>query len=254
MEDITEPQKPKRKTWACSSILLVLLGILACFFFSVFTTWVKPDDTCILSGVGLYTFVVGSYRTNCYVVVCEETSEAMVIDPGADYHRIYGAILWNDWKVTKIVCTHGHLDHNSATAPLRKATGAMLYRHKKADLLAQTQAKLHLKENAVFTVAPSDQYFIEGDAVEFGNLSFQVLYTPGHSPGGVCLRLDEILFTGDTLFRESVGRTDFQGSSKRQLCTSIKNKLLKLPEDTIVLPGHGPTSTIGHELKHNPFL
>ena len=254
MEDITEPEIPKRSSWTCSTIVLVCLGVLTILAFTIFTSYVKPDDTCILDNMGLYTFVVGSYRTNCYVVVCLDTKEAMVIDPGADFYRIYGAIYWNGWKVTRIVCTHGHLDHNGVTAPLRDATPSMLYRHKKADLFAQSLAKTHLKENAPLLVAPADQFFVEGDAVEFGNLSFKVFHTPGHSPGGVCLYLDGILFSGDTLFRESIGRTDFQGGSKRQLITSVRNKLFKLPENTVVMPGHGPTSTIAHELEHNPFL
>ncbi len=254
MEDITEPKKKKKSSWCCSFFILIALGTLGSCMATVGSSLVTPDDSCQIGGVGLYTLVVGPGRTNCYIVVCEETKEAMVVDPGAEPHRIISTIKWNDWKLSTIVITHSHSDHNLGAASLHQSSQAVLYRHKKADAAILATKKRFLKEDVDKYVVAADEYLAQGDTVEFGNLSFEVIHTPGHSPGGLCLYREGILFSGDTLFKETVGRTDFIGGSQRQLISSIRNKLLNLPDVTVVLPGHGPTTTIGHERKNNPYL
>ena len=186
-------------------------------------------------------FKVGWLFTNCYVVGCEETKEAVLIDPGleteAEAEMILDYIKQNGFRIKHIINTHGHPDHVSGNAVMKEATGASILIHKKADDCVKADKKL-----------------CDGDIIKIGNFKLVVLHTPGHTPDGICLLGDNVVFTGDSLFAGSIGRTDFLGGSFRQLITSIKTKLLTLPDSFKVYPGHEDVSTIGDEKIYNPFL
>lgn len=192
--------------------------------------------------------IVGLISTNCYVV--RVGGEVMVVDPGGDAERILGEL--DGAKPRYIVNTHGHPDHLGAVSAIIKATGAPLLIHEAdADMLKGSSGAL----NGIFTPAPTaDRYLEDGDEFDLGDVTFTVFYTPGHTPGGICLYTPGVVFTGDTLFAGSIGRTDLGGGDYKKLIESIKDKLLTLPLDTKVLPGHGPESTIALERATNPFL
>jgi len=186
-------------------------------------------------------FKVGWLSTNCYVVGCEETKEAALIDPGleskAEADQILDFIKQNDFHIKYIINTHGHPDHISGNATMKKATGAPILIHERDAERVQADRKLR-----------------DGDVIQVGNFKLVVLHTPGHTPDGICLLGDNVVFTGDSLFAGSIGRTDFPGGSFQELMQSIKTKLLHLPDHFKVYPGHESFSTIGDEKKYNPFL
>ena len=185
-------------------------------------------------------FTFGMYLTNCYVVGCEETKEAIVIDPGFDRDREAEEVLkfieQNDLHVKYIINTHGHADHTAGNGIIKKATGALILIHEKDAIL------------------PADRRLRDGDVIQMGRFKLVVLHTPGHSKGGISLLGDKVVFTGDTLFAGSIGRTDLPGGSFEEIMRSIKTKLVTLPDSFKAYPGHGPPTTIGEEKKHNPFL
>lgn len=201
--------------------------------------------------------VVGNLHTNCYIVGCERTGDAMLIDPGAEARRIRLRVTELGVHVTTIVLTHFHFDHMLAARELHGYTGAPLVIHAAdAPLLTQPPALFHFFRPNYPAGLVADQVIQDGDRLKLGDLHVQVLHTPGHSPGGISLWLaqEKILFSGDTLFREGVGRADFPGCSAEELLRSIRTKLLALPDDTTVYPGHGPATTIAHEKASNPWL
>lgn len=203
---------------------------------------------------------VGSILTNCYIIGCEETREAAVIDPGGDAGRIIKTIEKNNLKVTHIINTHGHIDHIGANKRLKEETGAELIIHENdAPMLTSAGRNLSLLSGSVVSGPAADRLVKEGDTIKVGNtVEFKVLHTPGHTPGGMSLVLKvgdkTLLFVGDTLFNSSIGRTDFPGGSYKQLIDSIKEKLMVYSDDTLVYSGHGPHTTIGFERRNNPFL
>lgn len=203
----------------------------------------------------LKMLVVGPIQANCYIVGSEEKREGIVIDPGADAELILEEIEHLGLTITKIVNTHGHMDHIGAVAAVAKATRAPFAIHK--DEVAVLQDRMHrlldLHPSPPEPLVP-DILLSGGDSIEVGELSFTVIHTPGHSPGGICLYRPGLLFSGDTLFNYGVGRADLPGGNWWQLLNSIHTKLLILPDDTIVYPGHGPETTIGQERRLNPFL
>ncbi len=198
---------------------------------------------------------VGNLGTNCYIVYCEKTLQAAVIDPGGNAAEIIALINRDKLKVVYIINTHGHADHILANTAVRQATGAPLYIHE-ADAAMLTNAQLNLSPfiGGAMTCDPADHLLKDGDIIKVGEIKFTVLHTPGHTPGGICLQTEDVVFCGDTLFAESIGRTDFPAGSHSQLIKSIKDKLLKLNNDVKVLPGHGPDTTIGWERENNPFI
>ncbi len=198
---------------------------------------------------------VGSLGTNCYIVYCEQSRKAAVIDPGGDASAIISRITQENLVVEYIINTHGHADHIAANAKVKEATGAMILIHQAdADMLTSAHRNLSAFMGGGITGGAAGRILKDGDTIEIGSIRFKVLHTPGHTPGGISLLTDNILFSGDTLFAESIGRTDFPGGSFRQLIQSIKEKLMVLPDDVTVYPGHGPQTTIGWERKMNPFI
>jgi len=180
---------------------------------------------------------VGAKDTNCYVVACAETNEAVVIDPGDDPAKILAQL--DKLSVKWIVFTHAHAGHTGAKEAVKSATQAPTAMHL-ADATAQLKS--------------ADRYLGAGDALPFGSFDLRVLFTPGHTPGGLCFIVGNHLFTGDTLLAGNVGRVDLPGSSPQQLLLSLHGQLLALPDNTVVYPGHGPNSTIGTERFGNPYL
>jgi hydroxyacylglutathione hydrolase len=197
---------------------------------------------------------LGSFGTNCYIVGDEVSKEGMIIDPGDNGSDIMRQVKALGLDIKLIVLTHSHIDHIGGLAEVKKATGAEIAIH-------ETEAPFLLKQPWRMEFMPptppsppAGRLLKEGDTITVGKLKFKVLHTPGHTIGGISLSGDGVVFTGDTLFNFSVGRADFPGSDYHQELNSIRSKLMTLPDDTKVYPGHGPASTIGTERRGNPFL
>jgi hydroxyacylglutathione hydrolase len=205
----------------------------------------------------LKTLVVGPFGSNCYIVGSETGKHGLVIDPGAETKLILRTVNELGLTISLILVTHAHIDHIGALAPVKEATGAKFAIHEaeaKAGL-GMFSRMLSSMTGGSFNQPPKpDRLLKDGDTIDIDDLSFTVLHTPGHSPGGISLYGHGILFSGDTLFNYGIGRTDFPGCSYEQIMDSIKNKLIKLPDETVVYPGHGPATTIGEEKRGNPFL
>ena len=198
---------------------------------------------------------VGPIMANCFILGGESTKEAVVIDPGDDADRILMELGKSNLKVKYLINTHGHFDHVSANKRMKEATGAQIAIH------PEDEPMLHeLSQSALmFGLAsenspPADILLKDGDEVTFGEITLQVIHTPGHSKGGISLYTKGHLFSGDTLFAGSIGRTDLAGGDYDTLISNIKEKLLIFDDDTIVYTGHGPETTIGNEKRMNPFL
>ncbi|MCG8566602.1 MAG: MBL fold metallo-hydrolase [Desulfobacterales bacterium] len=198
---------------------------------------------------------VGPIMANCFILGCEETKEAVVVDPGDDADRILMALAKLELKVKYLINTHGHFDHVGANGRMKEVTGATLAIHAEDEPMLSTlsQSAAAFGLSAENSPAP-DQLLQDGDMISFGKITLKVIHTPGHSRGGICLYTDGHLFAGDTLFARSIGRTDLPGGDFDTLISSIKNKLLDLDENTVVYTGHGPETTIGQEKQMNPFL
>ena len=202
--------------------------------------------------------MVGMMGVCCYIVACDETKEAVIIDPGGNEDDILTACQQENLKVKYIVNTHGHPDHVCGNRQLKEATGAEIVMHSAdADFFSQSSVEQFFSQLGLPASPPVDKRVEDGDTLTFGNETLKVILTPGPTPGGICLYSHPNLFTGDTLFAGGVGRTDFPGGNTQQMMTSIKERLLSLPPDTIVWPGHGyggDRSTIGQEKTGNPFI
>lgn len=196
---------------------------------------------------------VGPLQSNCFIIGDEETSESIVIDPGDEPDLIMDVINGNGLKVNYIVCTHGHFDHVGAVSDIKGKTGAKVVIHKdEIEIYHAARDMATFWGYEVERLPEPDMLVDDGDRIMVGNMSFTIIHTPGHSPGGICLYGEGIVVTGDTLFAGSVGRTDFYGGDMNKLKESF-NRLMLLPGETRVLPGHGPDSTIDIERRDNPF-
>lgn len=198
---------------------------------------------------------VGQIAANCYIIADEKSRIGAVIDPGAEADRILQAVRQEGIQVKYIILTHGHLDHIGAIDDVRQATGAKVLIHPlDAECLVDPKANLSGLFGYPIQGEPADELLQDGQVLKLEDMELQVIHTPGHSPGGICLCFDGGLFSGDTLFAGSIGRTDFPGGSQSELLNAIKTRLLSLARDTKVYPGHGPATTIGAEADSNPFL
>jgi len=198
-------------------------------------------------------FVVGPFGTNCYLVYSDHA--AGIIDPGGPTDAIVAFLEKHQLQPKWIVNTHGHFDHIAGNAELVERYGIPLYIHS-ADRSMLTSAEDNLSRSLQFNVVSPDAAgtLAEGDELMLAGEKLRVLETPGHTPGGISLYIQGMVFTGDALFYESIGRTDFPGGDYPTLILAIREKLLTLPDDTVVLPGHGSSTTILHERRCNPFL
>ena len=191
---------------------------------------------------------VGPLETNCYVFADEKTKDAVVIDPGAEPERILTTIKDNALKVKHIALTHGHWDHVQALGEIKVATDAHIMIHElDADSLRNPLKSLACLFGIEKTQPSADRLLEDNDTFMVGTYKVTVIHTPGHTPGGVCFLVDDILFSGDTLFKDGYGRTDLPGGDYETLIHSITEKLVTLSENTLVYPGHGESTTIGHE-------
>lgn len=199
---------------------------------------------------------VGMLGTNCYIMVNPDTGEAVVIDPGAQAERILRTVTQQNASVCAVLLTHGHFDHIGAVEDLRLDCGCPVYAlEAEKEVLSSERMNLSSQFSSSMRIE-ADVWLHDTETIVCAGIQFEVIATPGHTPGGCCFYVKEggLLFAGDTLFAGSAGRTDFPGGSMEELISSVKNRLFCLPDDTKVLPGHGGFSTIGYEKVNNPFF
>ena len=204
-----------------------------------------------------HTFPVGSMKCNCSIVVCEQTREAIVVDPGGDAEAILAKVKELGAVVKLILITHAHFDHVIAARAVKEATSAPICLHKK-DIWLYRLMPLQFRMIGNKEKAPPrpDKLLLDGDGLSAGALSLSVLHTPGHSPGSCCFHIsdEKLLFSGDTLFNSSIGNWRFPGGNFEALLKSVNEKLMVLPDETHVVPGHGPETSIGFERQNNKYL
>jgi hydroxyacylglutathione hydrolase len=201
---------------------------------------------------------VGMMGVCCYLVACEQTRKAVLIDPGGEEERLLALCKKEGVELQYIICTHGHPDHVCGNARIKEATGALIVLHEAdAEFFGRPEVVQYFSMLGLPPSPPADQTVTHGDCLQVGTISLEVIHTPGHTPGGICLYTPPNLFTGDTMFVGGVGRTDFPGGNPGQLLDSIGKRLFALPLETVVWPGHGyggSRSTLAEERDSNPFL
>jgi hydroxyacylglutathione hydrolase len=201
--------------------------------------------------------MVGLLEVNCYILGDEETREAVVIDPGGDEDEILEVLNYNKFKLKLIIDTHGHFDHVDANQPLKEATGAPIAIHEAdAQMLVQPSSEAMFFTGNRLRLSEADILLKEDDILTFGQYRLKVIHTPGHTPGGISLVLEDhpYVYVGDLLFAGSIGRTDFPGGSYEALINAVRTKIFPLGDNYTVYPGHGPVTTVGQEKKFNPFF
>jgi len=198
--------------------------------------------------------VVGPFASNCYIVGSQSNKEGMIIDPGDEAKKILRKVKDLELDIKFIVLTHGHIDHTGALKEVKEATGAEVIIHADDAESLKNQLLAIAFGLSYPTAPPPDRLLEDGGSINIGDLHFEVVHTPGHTPGGVCLLGQGVVFSGDTLFNYGIGRADLPGGNYQQLLNSIQTKLLVLPDNTVVYPGHGSDTTIGAERVGNPFL
>lgn len=195
---------------------------------------------------------VGELQTNCYVLGSKKNGEAIIIDPGDDFQKIVNAVKKNDLTVKFVINTHAHQDHIGANS---KFNVPVLVHTDDMQFFNSPELNLSAFLNQPLILSSTYKTLSDGDKVSLGEITLEVIHTPGHTPGGICLKKEnDFIFTGDTLFAAGVGRTDLPLGSEELLKKSIKERLLTLNEEMVIYPGHGPSSTIGREKEGNPFL
>lgn len=201
-------------------------------------------------------FCVGPIGTNCYFLINTDTKETVVIDPGAQANYLAAQIKEQELNPVVILQTHGHFDHMDGTQELAQKFQIEVYIHEEEKSVLADPSMNVSKLFGTAKTYRADQFLKDGQVLHFAGFSIKVIHTPGHTPGGVCFYLEEqkVLFSGDTLFCESAGRTDFPGGSASALVRGIREKLMVLPDDVKVYPGHNQSTCIGYERMHNPFI
>lgn len=203
----------------------------------------------------LETLQVGPLLANCYIIGCEKTNKAVCIDPGGNPEKILNVIFDKGLDLTHIILTHGHCDHIEGSDYLRERTNALLFIHENdKDMITNPEKNLSIFLGRGFGLKEADNFLRDGDNILIGEMRLEILHTPGHTPGSISVKIEDLLFTGDTLFAGSIGRTDFPGGSYSMLKKSILEKILPLGDEIKIFPGHGISSTIGEEKMTNPFL
>ena len=202
---------------------------------------------------------LGAYETNCYVLRSNEgVKDCLIVDAGLGADKLIKFLQEHNLNPVSLVLTHGHIDHIEGVAALRtEFPDIKVYIHKlDAEMLTEPHTNLSAMTGAAFSIEPADFFLEEESIIEQAEIKLSVLHTPGHTPGGICLYCEDegIVFTDDTLFADSIGRTDFPNGNTEHLLQSIREKLFTLPDETKVYPGHGPVTTIAHEREYNPFL
>lgn len=198
---------------------------------------------------------VGMLASNCYIFGDEKNKKAVIIDPGGNAEDILNIIKQEGFTVDLILLTHGHVDHVAALDEVRAATGARVAIHENdASMLISPEQNLSKYMGTLISLSPAEIKLKGNEKLAAGDLTIEIIHTPGHTPGSISIKVGSIIFTGDTLFAGSIGRSDFPGGSFEQLIDSIKNKLLVQDDDVIIYPGHGIKSTIIQEKATNPFL
>lgn len=200
---------------------------------------------------------LGPLQTNCYILACEETMQSAVIDPSWNGRAIAATIEEQGWDISHILLTHCHFDHVGGLAELKQERDAPIYVHPEAvSMLQQATMSAAFFQLRIPDPPPPDEMLSDGQVLNVGNLEVHVLFTPGHAPGHVSFHLPDhrVLFDGDVLFQQGIGRTDLAGGDYPLLMQSIREKLMVLPDETQVFSGHGPRTTIGEERRFNPFL
>jgi len=201
------------------------------------------------------TIPVGNLEANCYLVAKTTGGDALVIDPGGDAEKILSAAAKHDVQIVAIVLTHGHFDHVGGGPALSKETGARVSIHKdEVELLGDPMQNLSLVVAAEEFSTRADEVLVDGQIIKVGGLEAKVIHTPGHTPGSLSLLIGDNLFSGDLIFYESVGRTDLPGSDEAKLHESIHSKVLTLPDEINIFPGHGAKTSVGWEREHNPYI
>jgi len=203
--------------------------------------------------------VLGAFETNCYILrESETTKDCLIVDTGLEAGELINFLQRHKLNPAAIVLTHGHADHIAGVAALRKNfPDIKVYIHKlDAKMLTEANSNMSVFAGKQLTTEPADFSLGDGDVIEQAGIKLKVLHTPGHTQGGICLysKDERIVFTDDTLFADSVGRTDLPGGNMTQLIKSIKEKLFTLPDETVCFPGHGPSTTISQQKANNPFL
>lgn len=204
------------------------------------------------------TFPVGTFLTNCHVVICERTKEAIIIDPGfsddQETRAIFSFLEQNAQDLRLIINTHGHPDHTCGNGTVKEKTHAAILIHElDAHMLGESGRKIVMFFGFETSTPKADKLLCEGDEVKFGASTLKVIHTPGHSHGSISLLGKKLIFTGDTLFQGSIGRTDFPESSEQEMMRSLET-LSKLPNELVIYPGHGPKTIIADEKLNNPFM
>jgi hydroxyacylglutathione hydrolase len=200
-------------------------------------------------------FTAGGYETNNYLLICEETKQAIFIDAGGNFEKTMKLLKENNAELKYILHTHGHFDHIGGDDDLQKATDAKIFIHKEDEFMVKALKQQLLMHGMKPAEPPKIDGFLEDNQkIQLGSIKIKVIHTPGHSPGGVCFLIAKHLFSGDTLFADSVGRTDLPCGSYQTLKESIISRLFVLDEDITIYPGHGEFSSIGHEKINNPYF